>query len=309
MKRVLLFITIIMVLLLLCSCGSGGKPKNNNVNIDEIEDHNMLDSTIDSAKQTEQMVSWHNLLIANVGESVFFGTYEQDNNTDNGQEGIEWVVLAKEDDKLLVISKYALDCQPYNTEWTDVTWENCTLREWLNDEFFQMAFSEDEQAMIPTVTIANEDTQYYYKETDLFLYYSFQEENGYERRITDGGADTQDKVFLLSAFEAENYLDLTTNNEEERISVNPSGFCNPTIYAMNHGVYVLEQDEVENYPELNICVGNCWWYLRSPAYDQHFVASVGVEGSVNYNGGGFAYEYAGVRPALWIDLSANTGNS
>ena len=62
---------------------------------------------------------YYKLLLSNasVGSTVFFGSYEQDNDTANGKEDIEWIVLAKEGNKLLVISKYALDCQKYNSTY------------------------------------------------------------------------------------------------------------------------------------------------------------------------------------------------
>ena len=34
-----------------------------------------------------------------VGDTIFFGEYEQDNNLSNGKEEIEWIVLAKENNK------------------------------------------------------------------------------------------------------------------------------------------------------------------------------------------------------------------
>ena len=46
---------------------------------------------------------------ANVGDIIVVGTYEQDNNTSNGKELIEWLVLAKENNRVLVISDKALD--------------------------------------------------------------------------------------------------------------------------------------------------------------------------------------------------------
>ena len=49
-----------------------------------------------------------------VGSSVYFGSYEQDNDTEDGAEPIEWLVLAVDNDKALLLSRYALDCQPYN---------------------------------------------------------------------------------------------------------------------------------------------------------------------------------------------------
>ncbi len=88
-----------------------------------------------------------------VGDCIYFGSYEQDNNKSNGKETIEWQVLAKENNKVLVISRYALDCKPYNTEWEDVTWETCTLRAWLNGTFLNEAFSETEQSIIQTTEV------------------------------------------------------------------------------------------------------------------------------------------------------------
>ena len=72
---------------------------------------------------------------AKIGSHVVFGKYEQDDDASNGKEPIEWIVLAKEKDRALLISKYGLAAQQYNTEWTDETWETCSLRKWLNETF------------------------------------------------------------------------------------------------------------------------------------------------------------------------------
>ena len=120
-----------------------------------------------------------------VGETITFGSYEQDNNDANGKEDIEWIVLEIKDGKALVISKYALDCQKYNTSYTSVTWENCTLRKWLNNDFLKSAFSEEEQAMIPTVTVSADKNPSY---------------------NTNAGNATQDRVYLLSLAEAKTYF-------------------------------------------------------------------------------------------------------
>lgn len=122
---------------------------------------------------------------AEVGDAVLFGSYEQDNDTSNGKEKIEWLVLDKQDGKLLVISRYALDCQPYNAAKTSVTWETCSLREWLNGSFLNAAFSEEERAMIPSVTVSAEKNPNY---------------------STDPGNSTTDRVFLLSIPEANMYF-------------------------------------------------------------------------------------------------------
>ena len=116
------------------------------------------------------------LKIAKVGDYLSFGLYEQDNNTSNGKEPIEWLVLDEKDGKKLVISKYALDCRviAYDQWYVDITWANSVLRPWLNNNFINTAFSNEEKEMIPTVTVP--------------------------------GNNTKDKVFLLSVQEAYNYF-------------------------------------------------------------------------------------------------------
>ena len=136
-----------------------------------------------------------------VGDYVFFGSYEQDNNTSNGKEEIEWLVLDVEDGKALVISKYALDCQPYNTLYTNVTWETCTLRNWLNGTFYNSAFSSGEKSNIVTSYLSAEDNY-----------------------GTDAGNSTNDKIFLLSISEAKKYF-----------SLNSARQCKPTAYAKAQG--------------------------------------------------------------------------
>lgn len=58
---------------------------------------------------------------AQIGDYIYFGVYEQDNDEENGKEKIEWIVIDKSDNKLFVISKYVLDCQVYNATSEDVT--------------------------------------------------------------------------------------------------------------------------------------------------------------------------------------------
>ncbi len=142
------------------------------------------------------------------GDCVLLGTYEQDNNTSNGKEDIEWLVLEVKDGKALLISKYALDCKQYNTSNTAITWETCTLRTWLNGEFINTTFSAEEKAMIPTVTVP----------ADRNTVYSFS---------TDPGNETQDQVFLLSLVETNKYF-----------NSNRARKCKPTEYAVANGAHV-----------------------------------------------------------------------
>ena len=142
---------------------------------------------------------------AQAGDIILFGGYEQDNNELNGTEPIEWLVLTREEDRILAVTRYALDRQPYNTEKASVTWENCTLRSWLNKQFLDMAFTEEEQRKIMTVKVSA------YKNPDS---------------STDPGNDTVDQIFLLSIPEVDRFCDFFNT------------MCIPTIYAEAQGCYV-----------------------------------------------------------------------
>ncbi len=170
--------------------------KYSNAHEKAITTFHVLGEYKDSAKQAT---------FAEVGDYVWFGSYEQDNDTSNGKEDIEWLVLDKQDNKLLLLSRYGLDAQPYNTEWTDITWENCTLRKWLNNDFINAAFSADEKAMIPTVTVSADKNPEY---------------------STNPGNATQDQVFLLSITEANKYF-----------NSDGASRCEPTDYAVANGAW------------------------------------------------------------------------
>ena len=115
-------------------------------------------------------------------------------------------MIAREENRFLVISEYGLDCQPYNISNNDVTWETCSLRKWLNETFMNEAFSAEERAMIPTVTVsADKNPQY---------------------DISQGNS-TQDQIFLLSIPEANKYF---CSNAERQ--------CKPTAYVKAQGCYV-----------------------------------------------------------------------
>lgn len=202
---------------------------------------------------------------AEVGSYVLFGSYEQDNDTDNGKEDIEWLVLEKKDDRLLVISKYALDCKQYNESFGSVTWETCTLRKWLNGDFINEAFSSEEKSLISEVTVSADANPEY---------------------GTNPGNDTKDKVFLLSIDEVNKYF----NTDETRM-------CAPTAYAKAQGAWTCSDYELTSGE------ATCWWWLRSPGGNQTNAAYVDLDGSVYCIGNYVNYDvYGSVRPALWISL-------
>ena len=114
-----------------------------------------------------------------VGETFLYGTYEQDNELVNDKEPIEWVILERDGKRLLAISKYVLDCQPFDMGNTPVTWESCSLRKWLNETFLDAAFSAEEQERFQTVILSEDGDRPY---------------------------TSQDRIFLLSADEGDQYF-------------------------------------------------------------------------------------------------------
>lgn len=148
---------------------------------------------------------------AKVGDTIFFGHYEQDNNQENGLEPIEWIVLERQGSKALVISKYCLTSMKYNNMYIPTTWEVSLLRGWLNTEFSVNAFTADERSMITITTNSTPD--------------NLRDPNPEYHTI--GGNDTKDRVFLLCGEEVEKYF---PTQEERRAYATP--------YAKAAGVYV-----------------------------------------------------------------------
>lgn len=220
-------------------------------------------------------VEEHGLLSAEVGDIITFGRYEQNNDLSNGPEPVEWLVLGKEDGRLLVTSLYALDCRPFHTEWENTSWNLCSLRAWLNGEFLNAAFTADEQAMIPTV-FSDEARNPHYDETGVAT-----SRNSDRKYIILHSSWS--KVFLLSIEDAKEYF---PSDEARR--------CELTAYAKTQG----------NYPDSGN--NSCWWWLRSPGRYADFTALVGREGAVDMYGGTVITAFAAVRPAMWIDLSGKT---
>ena len=116
-----------------------------------------------------------------VGEELRLGRYS---DAPGQEEDIIWQVLDIIEDRALIVSREVLTFRRYNEDWGRMTWEECSLRKWLNEDFLQTAFTEEERRRIIRRKIRN-------KENDLF--------------DTDAGPDTEDRVFLLSMEEAREY--------------------------------------------------------------------------------------------------------
>ena len=223
-----------------------------------------------------------------IGDIIRFGHYEQDGDLSNGPETIEWIVLDynEQEQKALLLSKYGLDSKLYNKKVSRITWENCELRTWLNKEFYNAAFALEEQNAILMTTVDNSHGQ------------------GYSQWLnpggtTDGGNNTQDKVFLLSYAEAKRYLGVKDDEKNDYDSALLSMFAPVTLtaYARQHGATAYERTTATGKEATG------WWWLRSPGFYQHNAFVVLDNGKLEYY---IVYNDGGcVRPAIWVNLKSN----
>ena len=223
------------------------------------------------------------------GDTITFGHYEQDSDTSNGPEAITWKVLDVQDGKALVISEKILARVRHRYVEDGhgaVTWETSRVRQWLSEDFFDAAFSDEEKTAVCLTNVKSEPNPDY---TD-----------------TDPGKDTQDYVFVLGLEQYDAYFAddgdlfdaIAPYTEVARVG-------NP--YAKDELVRTAKY-----YPMNNAVRGNAdgsagWWWLRTVgqdyAADGNFMMRVDAAGKADGVG---SDADCGVRPAMWVDIDALT---
>ena len=250
--------------------------------------------SVSAAGKSDKNETKYDFSKTKIGEYITFGSYEQDGNISNGKEPIEWLVLSKNNKEMLLLSKYALEYLPYNDTnyYPDgddrykkpATWETCLVRKFLNNDFYDSAFSKEEKKLIKT-TVLNNST----KMGDVYIKVN----------------DTKDNVFLL------HYDDVINKKYGFSKAVKVDDIyrrCALTPYAeqiansrwkMNHtsSDYMTEDGDFAYE-----------WCLRNLGSDESFVSVVTKSGSIytmypftNLVKTGQGY---GIRPALYIDMSS-----
>ncbi|MCR5847232.1 MAG: DUF6273 domain-containing protein [Lachnospiraceae bacterium] len=227
------------------------------------------------------------------GDIIKFGEYEQDGNYDNGREPIEWIVLYTENDKALVMSKYILDAQEYNNQYTEVTWETCSLRKWLNDSFIRSAFSATENKKIMSVKLMNMDNPYW--------------------NNTEGGNDTIDKVFSLSLDQIVNYIGYQKQHTDGYyFGANQMLIAEPTKYADARisplFKHTITEEDYESrlksigYTRDVIGLNAADWGLRTVGQSNFYHLHSSYFGWVSAHSDVSVDATYGVRPAMFLDL-------
>ena len=241
---------------------------------------------VDNLLSTDEnlLAAAHRAEWTTIGNTVKFGTYEQDNDKTDGKEDIEWVVIDVVDDRIMLASKYILDIQPFNSRAKAVTWETCSLRSWLNRDFINTAFTAAEKKRILQTDV----------DADLNPLYD-----------SDAGKQTSDKVFLLSLEEVMEYYDIDTDNIING-TVNESLSIQLSDYAIEKVANILVKNHDVTWEDVDRVLGNSdgcfWWWLRTPGEDQNSACAVSGEGRTAYKTGAVNTDYVGVRPVIWIQF-------
>lgn len=173
---------------------------------------------------------------------------------------------SKKGPMLLLLSVYVIDCVPYNYEYINVDWQNCSLRKWLNTTFNLEAFAKSSEISrnghTYEVNIEWVDNRTYYLD-----------------KAALGGAEN--KLFILD----KKYIDESPYDEW-------FWGCEATEYALSQGVYSYENSECN------------WWIKDKGEDDQRNCMYVDDEGDVCRGGVVNCADYIGVRPAMWINIQA-----
>ena len=222
----------------------------------------------------------------NIGDSIFFGKYEQNGIMHDGKEFVEWVILKMDDNSVILISKYILDCYPFNGFSENVTWETSSLRKHMNTDMLTEMFNDSELACIMPTFLLNSP--------NIF--------NG-----AYSGEPTYDYLFIpgidemVAFYSNDNFVNEARINELKRPS--KKRMCYATTYAISKGVRVMGEDK-ENPGTGNYFLrttglpGRRKWF--GDVYANYFQAFVSENGSVVPEGTGINSMDDGIRPMVQI---------
>ena len=211
--------------------------------------------------------------------------------------GIDWKVLDADGDMRLLISQDILETRAYNVdkEKKETCWEQCSLRGYLNNDFYN-SFVPKDRARVVLHNIINDDNPWTY---------------------TPGGNVTKDYIWLLSLEEVSSYfgdsLDQLHDTEKKVLMEQLKRDCkdyygNDAYTSAVYWIDFIEDNEVyvtDNYStNRKANIGNkgaSMWWLRSPGAYSDRAACVDEYGKIIVDGTDSVYN-GGVRPALWLYL-------
>jgi hypothetical protein len=206
--------------------------------------------------QTEQHIP-----MPSVNDIISFGDYD-------------WIVLDVSDTQALLVAQEIIEYRKYNEKYDDMTWESSGIREYLNNEFISQFNEEDVERIITTDVITPANSLY----------------------STNGGNNTQDKIFLLSLDEVLLYFG-DSGGIENHSSDDKNAWFTDEYADKRKATYQGSETSGQK----------SWWYLRTPGSyagrvvcidDPNGYDAAGIDvGGINIS------TQAGIRPALWLDMS------
>lgn len=260
-----------------------------------------------------------------VGDTFYFGSYEQDNDFTNGEELIEWQILDNSDGMIVALSKYCLDVLPYNDteEYEKVTWEHCSLRKWLNEDFYNNAFSEEEKSYIHSAYYENPNskglkfpgggytndnvTLLSYSDIDLLWHFDTDSEISFITQTipftNDAGDEDEHKRVYITSDVNEQFLATYTQyalSKFNSIRAYDSWYQGVKSYyekdeASDDAKYFHAVEEIEK-------AGYASWWTRTPGDSQYQVLCATSVGMLS--GQSFAQvKTNGVRPVIILSNS------
>lgn len=200
----------------------------------------------------------------NIGSQMTFGSYN-------------WRILDIKNNQALIITEHIIEQCPYHNAYIDITWAECSLRKYLNGEFYEKFSAADQSRIIPVIN-KNPDNHWY---------------------GSKGGADTEDKIFLLSL---------------EEVACKYFGDSSSKLYnPKKNQRYWFERKDENNSKRIARLDGaewTTWWWIRTPgrfsvkAVYIHGDGNIGIQGNNILKGNiGDGRCIGGVRPALWLKLT------
>lgn len=187
---------------------------------------------------------------------------------------IKWRVLNVQGREAFLLADKVLECQSYHTKNTAVTWEKSTLRSFMNGKFLDCAFTTEEENAIKKSDVKNNNNLY---------------------KNTEGGNDTQDKIFLPSESEIHTDAAKSYGFASGRKIKDNAKRSKSSTYAKAEGIYSDTDKDL---------AGNCSWWLRSPGGDTNIAARIFYDGNANWSAYVDTISGGGVRPALRLDISS-----
>lgn len=191
--------------------------------------------------------------------------------------GIEWLILFKTDNRMLCLSADIITVLPYNETLEKTSWENCSLRKWLNTEFVNR-FTEEEKNRI------------------IRLDYG---KCGFLR---NNGNPKNDRVFLLSVEEVERLFDCSSSVKSERFDLlSKSDTVSDLVAVLNLSDQEIKSINERTGHDYSLINGkSLGWWLRDTGIDSACAVRVNCRGVIRLHGRAVNRNLVGVRPAIWL---------